>query len=56
MNPEDDTRENIKHHVIKSLPVSVQKFWNGASCTIIIENSVNLDEVIDLLKKMIGKV
>lgn len=55
MNPEEDTRENIKHHVIKSLPASVQKFWNGPSCTIIIENSVNLDEVIDLLKRMIGK-
>ena len=56
MNPEEDTRENIMHHVIKSLPASVQKFWNGSCCTIIIENSVNLDEVINLLKKIIGKV
>lgn len=55
MNPEDDTRKHIKHHEIKSLPDSVQKFWNGPSCTIIIENSANLVEVINLLKKMIAK-
>lgn len=56
MNPEDDTRKQIKHHEIKTLPASVQKFWNGPSCTIIIENSTNLAEVINLLKKMIAKV
>ena len=55
MNPEDDTRKQIMHHEIKTLPASVQKFWNGASCTIIIENSSNLAEVIYLLKKMIAK-
>jgi predicted transport protein len=55
MNPEDDTRKQIKHHEIKSLPPSVQKFWNGPSCTIILENSANLAEVINLLKKMITK-
>jgi predicted transport protein len=55
MNPEDDTRKQIKHHEIKSLPASVQKFWNGPSCTIVIENSANIAEVINLLKKMIAK-
>jgi|GEM_PF-3516037 len=55
MNPEDDTRKQIKHHEIKSLPASVQKFWNGPSCTIVIENSTDLIEVINLLKKMIAK-
>jgi predicted transport protein len=55
MNPEDDTRKLIKHHEIKSLPASVQKFWNGPSCTIILENMVKLDEIISLLKKMIVK-
>jgi len=55
MNHEEDTRKQIKHHEIKSLPASVQKFWNGPSCTIIIENSANLAEVINLLKKMIAK-
>jgi predicted transport protein len=55
MSAEDFTRTQIKHHEIKSLPASVQKFWNGPSCTIIIENSANLAEVINLLKKMIAK-
>jgi predicted transport protein len=55
MNPEDDTRKQIKHHEIKSLPASVQKFWNGPSCTIVIENSENLVEVINLMKKLIAK-
>lgn len=55
MNPVNDTKKQIKHHEIKSLPASVQKFWNGPSCTIIIENSANLAEVINLLKKMIAK-
>jgi len=50
MSPEDETRKQIKHHRIKTLPASVQKFWNGACCTIVIENAENLDEVLDLLK------
>ncbi len=56
LNPEEDTRKQIKHHEIKSLPASVQKFWNGPSCTIVIESFGNLAEVINLLKKMIAKV
>ena len=55
MSKEDYTRTQIKHHEIKSLPASVQKFWNGACCTIVIENSNNLNEVIALLKMMIAK-
>ena len=55
MCPEEDVRKQIKYHEIKSLPASVQKFWNGASCTIVIENSANIAEVINLLKKMIAK-
>jgi predicted transport protein len=56
MNPLESTVELIKHHRIKTLPVSVQKFWNGACCTIVIENSDNLEEVIDLLKVVVWKV
>jgi predicted transport protein len=55
MNPEADTRERIKHHRIKTLPPSVQRFWNGECCTIVVENSDNLDEVIELLKMIVGK-
>lgn len=56
MNPEDDTKEQIKHYRIKSLPSSVQKFWNGACCTVVIENADHLSEVIDLLKMVVKKV
>ena len=55
MNPEESTRELIKHHRIKTLPASVQKFWNGECCTIVVENSDNLDVVIKLLKMVVRK-
>lgn len=55
MNPEVDTRGRIQHHKIKTLPPSVQRFWNGECCTIVVENSDNLDEVIELLKMIVGK-
>jgi len=53
MNPEKETRKQIKHHEVKTLTEKVQKFWNGPSCSIVIENSSNLQEVISLLKKLI---
>ncbi len=56
MNPEESTRGLIKSHRIKSLPASVQKFWNGECCTIVVENSDNLEEVIELLKIIVLKV
>ena len=55
VNPEAETRKNIKHHEIKTLTEKVQKFWNGPSCTIIIENTDKLNEVINLLKKLVAK-
>jgi len=54
MNPEKDTRKQIKRHEIKSLTQKVQKFWNGPSCTIVLGNSKNLNEVISLLKKLVA--
>lgn len=55
VNPEADTRKQIKHHEIKTLTEKVQKFWNGPSCTIIIDNADKLNEVVNLLKKLIAK-
>lgn len=55
MCPEKDTRKQIKHHEVKTLTEKVQKFWNGASCTIILDNTEHLEEVINLLKKLIAK-
>lgn len=53
MNPEDETRKLIRHHEVKTLTEKVQKFWNGPSCAIVLEDRNNLNEVINLLKKLI---
>ena len=55
MHPEDETRKVIKHNFVKTLADSVQKFYNGRSCAIMIENKDNLGEVTSLLKKLITK-
>jgi predicted transport protein len=52
-NPEKETRKQIKHHEVKTLTEKVQKFWNGPSCTVVIESDKYLYEVIVLLKKLI---
>jgi predicted transport protein len=54
MCPEKDTRKQIKHHEIKTLTEKVQKFWNGECCTLMLDNTEHLDEVINLLKKLIA--
>ncbi|MBI4930502.1 MAG: hypothetical protein HY841_07055 [Bacteroidetes bacterium] len=54
MNPDKATRKVIKHHEVKTLTEKVQKFWNGASCTIVLENTKHLNEVISLLKKLVA--
>lgn len=53
MNPEKETRKSIKHYAVKTLTEKVQKFWNGPSCTIVIEDAFHLKEVTNLLKKLI---
>ncbi|MCU0457658.1 MAG: DUF5655 domain-containing protein [Bacteroidales bacterium] len=55
LNPEIDTRNQITYHKIKTLSASVQKFWSGPSCSIIIENTEHLNEVTNLLKKLLKK-
>ncbi len=53
--PENEVKSKIKKHTIKALSESVQKFWNGPSCEIVIENKDNLDEIIDLINFLIVK-
>lgn len=48
------TRNEVFHHPVKTLAATVQKFWNGPSCAIIIEDRENLDEVKALLLKIGG--
>jgi predicted transport protein len=53
--PEKETRKLIKKHEVRPLKESIQKFWGGTACSIIVENSVHFQEVIGLLKKMISE-
>ncbi len=55
MNSEEETRKIINHHLVKSLTPGVQKFWNGPSCAIMLENADNLNEVTSLLTMLITK-
>jgi len=55
MQSYDETRKEIIHHPVKPLTESVQKFWNGPSCAIIIETTEHLSEVKTLLKKLVAK-
>jgi predicted transport protein len=50
---EKETRKQIKHYEIKKLTEKVQKFWGAASCSIVIDNGGKLQEVINLLKRLI---
>lgn len=50
MQPEKEIRKKVKHHLIRSLAPSVQKFWNGECATVVIENRKYFQEVISLLK------
>jgi predicted transport protein len=55
MHPEEETKKVIIHNFVKTLAPSVQKFYNGPSCAIMVESTENLDEVVSLLKKLIAK-
>lgn len=46
-------RKTVKHHEIKSLPASVQKFWNGASTGLVITGTEYLKEITDVIKVLI---
>lgn len=53
--PEEKVKDKIKNHIIKELSEGVQRFWNAPSCEIIIDSEEHIDEVIDLLKTLVGK-
>ncbi len=54
LNPEKETRKQIKHYEVRTLKESVQKFWNGECCEILIDNTTHLNEVIGIIKKLIA--
>lgn len=53
MLPEDEVRKRIKNHIVKHLSEGVQRFYNGPCCEIIIENSENINEIIQLFNYLI---
>ncbi len=54
MLPEATIRATVKHHPVRSEPETVQKFYGGDCASIIVENTTDLDEVIEVLKKPIS--
>jgi len=54
MLSEKETKTMIKHHEVIPLKDTVQKFYNGPSCSLVIENSEHLGEVVALLKKLVA--
>ncbi len=53
MLPEEEVQKRIKKHKVKHLAESVQRFWNGPSCEILIDNNKDLEEIIDVLKFLV---
>jgi len=54
MLPEDNIKENLHFHKVKSLSEGVQKFYNGPCAEVMIEDDKKLEEVISLLKILIS--
>ncbi|TND09849.1 MAG: hypothetical protein FD123_777 [Bacteroidetes bacterium] len=50
---EQTVRKQVKKAEIKSLPKSVQSFWNGASTGLVISSTEHLKEITELFKKLI---
>jgi len=46
-------RKLVKHSEIKTLPESVQKFWNGKSTGLVISSMQHVKEIVEVFKKLI---
>jgi predicted transport protein len=55
MATDKDARKVIKHHDVKALAASVQKFWNGSSCAVDIEDVKHLNEITLMMKKLVSE-
>jgi len=55
MLPEEEIRERIKKHSVKSLSQPVQNFYNGPCAAVDIENLRDIDEIVDVIKSLIEK-
>ena len=55
MLPEEKVRGIIKNYTVVSLSAPVQKFYNGPSCAIDVDDGKYLDEIISVLKEKLNK-
>lgn len=56
MRPEEEIRKCVSEkYRVRSLPPSVQKFWNGECARIFIEDSSGMAELIEVLKPLISE-
>ena len=55
MLPEDEVKKITKSYPVVSLSAPVQKFYNGPSCAIDIEDDKHLDEILTVLKEKLNK-
>ena len=53
MLPENSVKEVIKHHAVRSLSESVQRFYNGPCCAVVFESNSEMLEFWNLLKTLI---
>ena len=53
MLPENEVKEVIKHHAVRSLSESVQKFYNGPCCAVVFESNNEMPEFWHLLRILI---
>lgn len=49
MENEENTRNRIKNHTIRSLSQSIQNYYYGPCCEIIIEKNKNMEEIFHIL-------
>lgn len=55
MLPEDEVKKIIKSYPVVSLSAPVQKFYNGPSCAIDIEDDKHLDEILTVLQEKLNQ-
>ena len=53
MLPESDVKTLIKHHAVKPLSESVQRFYNGPCCVVVVESDKEMGELWALLNTLI---
>ena len=47
--------KEIQHHIVKELSGSVQKFWGGSCCGVVLVDSENMEEIINCIKPLFSE-